>query len=191
MRCSGTVTLAAAACSMDVIRVWGRYTCFWLCMQSRHAASLSHYIYCHKVGYTMLKEQNWLEVFETAGPRLSQTIYLQYGMLYGGLAGSLCEHQVACNVMTLHTVMKVGKGRRGDGSILLAQIAPICTASNWHPGGVWDGLYDQPRVWPGHCCGSNLLDRLCGAACPGHPTSCSSSQPHAHWQGGSQRPTHR
>ena len=25
MRCSGTVQLAAAACSMDVLRVWGRY----------------------------------------------------------------------------------------------------------------------------------------------------------------------
>ncbi len=86
-----------------------------LCVQSRHEDSPWHYIYCHKVGYTMLKEQNLLEVLKTAGPSLSQTFYLQYGMLNGGLAGSLCEHQVACNVMTLHTVMQVGKGRRGDG----------------------------------------------------------------------------
>ena len=40
--------------------------------------------------------------------------------------------------MTPRTVVKVGKGRRSYGQILLAQVAPICTASNWRPGGVWD-----------------------------------------------------
>lgn len=31
MRCSGTVSLAAAACSMDVLRVWSRYVLCFFC----------------------------------------------------------------------------------------------------------------------------------------------------------------
>ena len=52
MRCSGTVQLAAAACSMDVLRVWGRYIlCLLLLVYCNCLAGtcLSHELFCSQL----------------------------------------------------------------------------------------------------------------------------------------------
>ena len=49
MRCSGTVSLAAAACSMDVLRVWGRYVlCFFVmfCLHMHAERACRQHINC-------------------------------------------------------------------------------------------------------------------------------------------------
>ena len=73
------------------------------------------------------------------------------------LQGKFCD-SVKTGSMTSHTAVKVGKGRRCDGQLLLAQVASICTASDWRPGRVWNLLHDQPCVWARHCYGSSRMD---------------------------------
>ncbi len=48
MRCSGTVSLAAAACSMDVLRVWGRYVLCFLVGHLHAEQACRQHIRCHR-----------------------------------------------------------------------------------------------------------------------------------------------
>jgi hypothetical protein len=93
----------------------GIYSGFVLvtCMQSGHVDS------------TYIVTDCLLEVHK------SLRIFLVSLVFCNSIKNRVSRHHRLCDV-------KVGKVRRCGGQILFAEVASLCTASNWHFGRVWD-----------------------------------------------------
>lgn len=120
MRCSGTVTLAAAACSMDVMRIWGRYTCFWWSLGFALHAQQTLFVLGLKAVLDILS-QSW--VHNAQGTVLARSLgdttfvtnraFAAQNALQCGLTGSLREHQMCLQCHDIALCCEGGQELKG------------------------------------------------------------------------------